>query len=225
MFEFLFLDLDDTLLDFRKAEAIAAAKTFQAVGLEPTEARITRYSQINKLHWQMLERGELTREQVLVRRFSCLFRELGLDADAAACKESYESFLCAGHYFMDGAEELLAYLFPRYKLYLASNGITRVQTARLASAGIGKYFSGIFLSQDMGANKPSPLYFRRCFARIPGFDPGRAMIVGDSLTSDIKGGRGAGIQTCWYNPRGETPLEGIHPDYEIRHLLDLKTLL
>lgn len=225
MFQYLFLDLDDTLLDFHKAEAIAVEKAFRDQGIQPTESLIRRYSEVNKLHWQMLERGEITREQVLVQRFAYLFRELGIPADPEACKNSYEDHLCVGYYFIDGAQDLLAYLSPRYQLYLASNGTAWVQEARLKSSGIGRYLDGVFISQYLGANKPSPAFFEACFRAIPGFDPDRALIIGDSLTSDILGGNNAGIQTCWFNPHNTPLLPGFHVDYEIHRLAELKTFL
>lgn len=225
MFRFLFLDLDDTLLDFHKAEAIAVDKAFRAVGVQPTPELIARYSAVNKLHWQMLERGELTREEVLVERFAYLFREQGIPADPAACKTYYEDYLCLGHFFMPGAEDILAYLAPRYRLYLASNGTARVQESRLKSAGIGGYFEQVFISQHLGANKPSRAFFQRCFARIPDFHPEQALMVGDSLTSDIRGANGAGMAACWLNPRHEARLPDVTVDYEIRALAELREFL
>lgn len=225
MFQYIFLDLDDTLLDFRRAESIAIARTFREVGLEPTEALIAHYSQVNKLHWQMLERGELTRAQVLLQRFQYLFRELGIHARPEHCQELYEAYLCIGHYFIEGAQDILDYLRPKYRLFLASNGTARVQDARLQSSGIGAYLEDQFISERIGADKPSPEFFRRSFARIPGFDPEKAMIIGDSLTSDIQGGNNAGIKTCWFNPQGKRPNVPVHIDYEIRTLAQLKTIL
>ena len=131
MIEFLFLDLDDTILDFHKAEHLAIAKTFRSFGLDPTQAVLDRYSQINKEHWQMLERKELTREQVLVQRFAALFAEQGLAADAKAVAAQYETNLSIGHYFLPGAEKALARLSKKYKLYLASNGTASVQKGRM----------------------------------------------------------------------------------------------
>ena len=225
MFRFLFLDLDDTLLDFHKAEAIAVDKAFRAVGVQPTPELIARYSAVNKLHWQMLERGELTREEVLVERFAYLLRVQGIQADPAACKAYYEDYLCLGHFFMPGAEDILAYLAPRYRLYLASNGTARVQESRLKSAGIGGYFEQVFISQHLGANKPSRAFFQRCFARIPDFQPEQALMVGDSLTSDIRGANGAGMAACWLNPRHEARLPDVTVDYEIRALAELREFL
>ena len=225
MIEFLFLDLDDTILDFHKAERLALAKTFRSFGLEPTESVMARYSQINKAHWERLERKELTREEVLVGRFNCLFQEVGLTVDAEKCARAYEDNLSVGHYFLPGALEALEGLHRKYKLYLASNGTAKVQAGRLESANISHYFQEIFVSQEIGANKPDLAYFHRCFAKIPGFDPKRAMMVGDSLTSDILGGIQAGMATCWVNPEGKPCREDIRPDYEIKALHRLEALL
>ena len=210
MFQFLFFDLDDTLLDFHRAEAIAVSKAFRDMGVTPTPERIRQYSAVNKRHWQMLEQGLLTREQVLVQRFACLFQELDIPADPVACQAAYEEYLCVGHYFIEGAEALLAALAPKYRLYLASNGTARVQESRLKSAGIGPYFEQVFISQNLGANKPSPAFFQRCFARIPDFDPKKALMIGDSLTSDIRGANGAGIAACWFNPGGSPSARYFH---------------
>jgi 2-haloacid dehalogenase len=225
VFEFLFLDLDDTILDFHKAEHLALGKTFRGFGLEPTEEVMARYSQINKAHWERLERKELTREEVLVGRFAVLFHEFGLEVDPVLCARTYENNLSVGHYFLPGAQEALQSLSKKYKLYLASNGTSRVQWPRLESSGIGKYFQDIFISQDMGADKPSLAYFNSCFARIPGFDVSRAMMVGDSLTSDIRGGINTGMRTCWVNPGHKKGREDIPADYEIESLGQLEALL
>ena len=223
MIEFLFLDQDDTILDFQKAERLALAKTLESFGLPPTDTVLARYHEINREHWERLERKELTRQQVLVGRFAALFAEMGLSAQAEQVARAYEENLSQGHYFLPGAEEALKSLSKKYKLYLASNGTARVQAGRLKSAGIIPYFQEIFVSEEMGYNKPDPAYFDACFARIPGFRKERAMMVGDSLTSDILGGIQAGIATCWVNPHHKTG--EIHPDYEIESITQLEALL
>lgn len=225
MYKFLFLDLDNTILDFNKAERIALSKTLSDMGIDPTPAVCARYSQINKLHWERLERKELTREQVLVGRFAMLLEELGQRADPALCKDIYEKYLSIGHYFLPGALEALEGLSGKYRLYLASNGTASVQASRLKSAGIGPLFEKIFISQEIGADKPSQEYFDRCFAQIPDFNRKQAMIVGDSLTSDILGGQNAGIATCWVNPEGKPSRPDIRVDYEIKRLTELVPLL
>ena len=222
-FEFLLIDLDDTILDFHKAEYIALGKTLESFGLAPSEQVRARYSLINKAHWERLERKELTREQVLVGRFGVLFSEYGITVDPRECARRYEQNLSVGHYFLPGAREALESLSRKYKLYMVSNGTARVQIGRLESADISHFFREIFISQQVGVNKPDKEFFTRSFAKIPDFDPKKAIIVGDSLTSDIQGGINAGIATCWVNP-GHKP-QTIPADYEIESLAQLEALL
>ena len=225
MMEFLFLDLDDTILDFQKAERLAISRTFRSFGLEPTEQVLERYHVINRLHWERLERGELTRDQVLTGRFQMLFEELGIPAQPQAIAKGYEHNLGLGHYFLPGAKEALDTLRGKYRLFLASNGTASVQHSRLTSAGLYPYFEEVFVSQALGANKPSRAFFDACAARIPGYDPRKALMVGDSLTSDILGGINAGMKTCWVCPRGTQGRPDIVPDYRIEALSQLPELL
>ena len=225
MIEFLFLDLDDTILDFHKAEHIAIAKTFRQFGFDPTEEVLDRYTAINIAHWQMLERGELTRAEVLVKRFEALFREYDVVCDAAAVARSYEEYLSIGHFFLPGAEEAVEKLSRKYRLYLASNGTAKVQKGRMTSANLYRFFEKCFVSEEMGHNKPSRTYFDLAFSQIPDFDPARAIMVGDSLTSDIRGGINAGIRTCWVNPRHLEADPDTPADYEIESLAQLEALL
>ena len=224
MIEFLFLDLDDTILDFHKAERIAISKTIREFGVEPTEEILSLYHEINKWHWEQLELGKLTRAEVLVNRFGVLFEKLGATVDAPRCAKVYEKNLSTGHWFLPGAEEAVKALSKKYRLFLASNGTAVVQKGRMTSANLYRFFETVFVSQDIGHNKPSKAYFDACFARIPGFDKEKAMIVGDSLSSDIRGGINAGIKTVWVNPDHKDSGD-IRPDYEIEYLYQLESLL
>ena len=225
MFEFLFLDLDDTILDFHKAERLAIAKTIRQFGLEPTEEVLHRYHLINKWHWEQLELGKLTRPEVLENRFGVLFEEFGVQADKTACARAYEQNLSIGHYFLPGAEEAVDRLSKKYRLFLASNGTASVQKGRMTSANLYRFFEKVFVSQEIGHNKPSPEYFEAAFSQIPDFDKSKCLMVGDSLTSDIRGGIRAGIKTCWVNPDHLPGREDIKPDYEIEYLHQLESLL
>ena len=225
MMEFLFLDLDDTILDFHKAERLAISRTFRSFGLEPTDQVLERYHVINRQHWERLERGELTRDQVLTGRFQMLFEELGIPAQPQAVAKGYEHNLGLGHYFLPGAKEALDALRGKYRLFLASNGTASVQHSRLTSAGLYPYFEKVFVSQALGANKPSRAFFDACAAQIPGFDPRKALMVGDSLTSDILGGINAGMKTCWVCPPEAQGRPDIVPDYRIEALSQLPELL
>ena len=225
MIEILFLDLDDTILDFHKAERLAIARTFTAFDLEPTEEILNRYHDINLLHWQMLERGELTRPQVLTGRFRMLFEELGRQVDAQAVAQVYERNLGIGHFFLPGALEAVQTLQKDYRLFLASNGTATVQHSRLTSAGLYPYFEKVFVSQELGYNKPAKAFFDACAREIPGYAPEKALMVGDSLSSDILGGINAGLPTCWVNPCHKPHPENITPDYQIEGLSQLPELL
>ena len=225
MIRFVLLDLDDTILDFHRAEAEAMSKTFLRLGIEPTDRLVQRYSEVNAAHWRMLERGEIKRPQVLTGRFRQLFSEIGADCDPEQTQQIYEAYLSQGHYFIPGAEQLLKDLHGDYLLYLVSNGNAVVQEGRLQSADIAPYFEGIFISELIGADKPSREYFDRCFAQIPDFEPEQAILIGDSPTSDVLGGINAGVKTCWFNPHHRPLHPEIRADYEIDRLPDVPALL
>lgn len=223
MVELLLLDLDDTILDFHKAERVSIAKTLQFFGAEPTEPVLARYHAINKWHWEQLEQGLITREKLLVSRFSMLFDELEIKADPDACSRHYMEQLASRHYFMPGAEMALESLQGKYRLFLVSNGTADVQRRRMESANLYRFFEDVFISQEIGVEKPSKLFFDRCFEKIPGFDAAKAMIAGDSLSSDMQGGRNAGIATCWVNPGKKPANETV--DYVIEGIDQLPGLL
>ena len=225
MMKYILLDLDDTILDFSWAERQAICRTLTAFGIEPTEEVCALYSRINLEHWRRLERKEITREELQVSRFRQLQQELGVEGDAKRFADTYVSHLSQGHCFLPGALETLQVLQKSHRLFLVTNGTAPVQYGRLKSADLFKYFEKIFISEEVGANKPHKEFFDRCFSEIPGFEPAEAMIVGDSLSSDIRGGINAGIATCWVNTRGRAPRADIQPDYEIEALPQLLPIL
>ena len=218
-------DLDDTLFDFHKAEKIALTKTLVHFGIDPTEETLALYSTINAAHWKRLELGEISREEVKVGRYRELFKTIGVECDPVKATAYYESMLAIGHYFMPGAPELLEELYRKYRLYIVSNGTAKVQEGRIGSSGIAKYMDGIFISQILGANKPDKQFFDICFAEIPDFSLSETVIIGDSLSSDIKGGINAGITTVWFNPKGIENDNDIKPDYTIKDLSEVPGLL
>lgn len=225
MIKTVLLDLDDTILDFKKAEGIAVRRTLTELGVPVNDEIAARYSELNAAQWRALEAGEITRAQVLTRRFELLYKELGVERSAEETQRKYEAYLSQGHYFLPGAEALLETLFEKYDLYLVSNGNAVVQEGRLKSANISHYFKEIFISEHIGADKPTKTFFDRCFAQIPDFAKEAAILVGDSLTSDIQGGINAGVMTCWFNPHHKPKNPNIPADYEIENLSDLPPLL
>ena len=225
MIKSVFIDLDDTIFDFHKAEVIALSEMLAKFKIEPSDVMKERYSKINKSQWELLERKEKTREAVLTDRFTIFFSEIGARVDSKKAREIYEYRLGCGHFFIDGATDLLEALYGKYDLYLASNGTESVQTRRIASSGISKYFKEIFISQKIGADKPSSEYFEKCFAMIPNFSKENAIVIGDSLTSDILGGKNAGIKTCLFNPNQKENHTKITPDFEVKSLAQIPALL
>ena len=225
MIKNLLIDLDDTIFDFHLAEKIALSKTLNDFGIEPSLDVVTAYSEINASLWRQLEAGTMTREAVLVGRFEILFSKLQILADAKEARRSYEKNLSRGHYFTDGAEELLKKLYGSKRLYLASNGTASVQRPRIDSSGIEKYFDGIFISEEVGFNKPDERFFEAIFNTIPEFKKEETLILGDSLTSDIKGGIDSGILTCYFNARGKSADGGITPHFTVDSLYEIPKLL
>ena len=224
-FQNLFFDLDDTLLDFHAAEHRAVSLTLEHFGVTPTEDKCALYSKLNLEQWKKLEKGEISRAEVKINRFARFFEQTGLAVEPKAAAAFYEARLSEGYYFMPGAEELIHRLYGKRRLFIVTNGTARVQQGRMADAGITRYFSGIFISELLGADKPSKAFFDACFAQIPDFRKSETTLIGDSLTSDICGGKAAGLYTIWYNPRHEAlPENSVQPDKIIADLAEIPAL-
>ena len=226
MIKFIFLDLDDTILDFHKGEMQAISKALRTIGIEPWDRLITRYMEINVGRWRALERGEITRDDVIYGRFEKLFEEFSINENPIGFQGIYQELLAKEHEFIPGAKELLDALknSGKYSLYIATNGIPEVQWPRINDSGIRDYFEDIFISYDFGVAKPNRNFFERCFEKIPGFNRDECIIVGDNPASDIKGGINAGIKTCHFDRRNTTYTD-ILPDYRITNILELLSLL
>ena len=225
MLKYILFDLDDTIFDFSKAERVAITEVFDKIGIEPSEKNIERYCEINRECWGMLERGEMTREEIVVLRFDRFFSEFNLDFSPKMTQEMYVRALGSHHYFIEGAENVLSALSKKYKLYAVTNGLFAVQSPRIHDARLDRFFDGYFISEDIGFSKPRVEFFDIAFSKIEGFEKEKAIIVGDSLQSDILGGKNAGVRTCYYNPNNKENKGKIIPDYEIKKLSELPRLL
>ena len=222
----ILLDLDDTILDFHKAEKEALKKALHKIGVEPTEALLKRYSEINLSQWKLLELGKLTHAEVKINRYRIFFEECGIYASPEETAKCYEHNLAYEHEKVEGALALLQKLHGKYRLYAASNGTYEVQKRRIEESGIKPYFEDFFISKKIGFYKPDKKFFDYCFAHIPDFKLEESVIVGDSLSSDILGGKNAGLTTIWYQrDRNVTDNGTIHPDYRIFELCELPDLL
>lgn len=220
-------DIDGTLLDFPAAERAAVRACFARFGLgECTDEMLSEYSRINIKYWQALERGEMTKPAILVGRFTEFFANHGIDPAAAGpVNAEYQIRLGDTVVFHEGALETILALKGRVLQYAVTNGTKTAQQRKLARSGLDTLLDGAFISDDIGAEKPDPVFFDAVFAAIGSIPRPQTLIVGDSLTSDIAGGVRAGIRTAWYNPAGAENTSGLPIDHELRSLREVESLL
>lgn len=212
-------DVDGTLLDFLYSQRYAITKCFRSTGREITEEQIERYSQINDEFWKRHERGEVTRDELLAGRFEKLFTELAIhDIDVKKFQKEYEEALGSVFSHIDDSLTVCKSLSGYVRQYAVTNGNVSIQKRKLKLSGLLETLDGLFVSEEVGAPKPSSAFFDHCLERIEEKDRSKILIVGDSLTSDIKGGIQAGIATCWYRPDTAVNDSPCRPDYEISDL-------
>ena len=222
----ILFDADDTLFDFKRAEHEAVKDVLALVGLPDTDEIISKYSEINKGYWKMLERGEITKKDLFIARWKSFLDFYGLtDTDAKMIANHYLTMLSQKCYLLDGAEELCEKLCGKFRLFIVTNGYSVVQHGRFDKSPIRKYFEDMFISEEMGAEKPTKAYFDAVFSRIPDFDPEKSVIIGDSLSSDIKGGINAGIDTCWYNPKMANAPENLSITHTVSKLSEIENIV
>ncbi len=220
-------DVDGTLLDFSIAESTAIRSLFGEFDLgECTDEMVRRYSKINEGFWQRLERNEITKEQVLIGRFEAFFAEQGIDPGLArSFNAKYQLRLGDTAVCRDDSLSLARTLRGKVRQYVVSNGTVAAQTKKLRLSGLGVLMDGIFLSDELGVEKPNKAFFDKVLEAVSPENLSEVMIVGDSLTSDMQGGINAGIRTCWYNP-DRKPLPAEYPvDLVISDLHELIPLL
>ena len=220
----LLLDLDNTLLDFNKAEYFAIKQVLEKYGLPADDQTIKTYSAINLKYWKRFEKGEIAKSDIFENRFIDLFAILNVSRDEKAFSKDYFAALSEGYYTVDGAKEILSHLKSKgYFLVAATNGVSLTQYKRIDCSGLKPYFDAVLVSEDTGHQKPEREYFDYIVNNIPEKDKRKILIVGDSQSSDILGGINSGIDTCWYNPKGET--EQYKSKYQIKKLEELKAIL
>ncbi len=228
-YDWLLFDADNTLFDFDDAEAKALAHTFADFNLPYAPAVGETYHVINAEIWREFEQGRITSAQLRTERFARLFAALQAKVDAGAFSARYLRHLANGTRLIDGAEEVIGalngYFDPaqhkRYHIALITNGLKDVQRPRLARSALANAFDAVIISDEEGVAKPDPALFDIAFARMGQPDKTAVLIIGDSLSSDIQGGINYGIDTCWYNPKGNPNPNGVTPTYEIGHLSQL----
>lgn len=223
----VFWDLDQTLLDFDRSMEYALQAVFAQYGLKINEEMTARYSVINRSYWLRLESGELSKEQVTVGRFRTFFEELGIThVSPEELNVDYQRELGSVSFFMEGAKELVALLKERgYRQYVVTNGVNATQANKMRLSGLDRIMDGVFVSELMGYPKPRKEFFDGCFAALSDVDRNKCILVGDSLTSDMRGAENAGITSCWFNPEKQEKDVDVRTDYEIRRLEELISIL
>lgn len=227
MIKVILWDIDGTLLSFKLAERAAIRACFERFGLgEITDGMLAEYSAINARYWKRLELGELTKPQVLRGRFEEFFRAYGLDTGCVDdFNAEYQVRLGETVVFNDNAKELVERLRGRVRQYAVTNGTLVAQRGKLKNSGLDRLLDDVFISDVVGVEKPGKAFFDAVFAAIGTYEPDEVLIVGDSLTSDIKGGNNAGILCGWYNPDGAPVPEDLRVDYDIRDLNAVELIL
>lgn len=220
------LDADDTLLDFSKSEREAISKTLAEFSIPAENGIIDRYVEINLHCWKLLEDGKITRSYLDRLRFDMLFEEYGIkDKDSVAAGARYRAHLTDSGYVIDGCVDFLNEISQKYRLFLVTNGTRPTQIVRLQSAGIDGFFEEMFFSEQIGCAKPYKGFFDHVFSHIKNFDKSRAVLVGDSLSSDVLGANNAGVTAIWFNPKMQKNNGVAAPDYVVSGYGELENLL
>ena len=229
-YDYLLFDLDNTLFDFTKAEYIAFKNTADHFGLEYSEELYSLYSEINDRQWKRLERGEITLDFLKIERFRLLLLELGNTENeetykmATEMRDKYMHELSRQTCLIENADEVCHALAKEYRMFVITNGISMIQRSRIALSTLGDCFEDIFISEELGATKPSEAYFDVVLDKIGSSDRSKYLVIGDSLTSDCDGAIRYGIDVCRYNPAGKSD-EGRVLTYSIKNLTELYSVL
>ncbi len=219
------MDADETLFDFVKAEQAALANAFGRHGLKCPDGAIRAYREINADLWVQFESGQIEKDVLLVKRFAQLFERLGIGVDAHDFNAQYLVELGKGVDLIDGALEICRLLHEKGKhIYIVTNGASVSQRMRLEGSRIRTYISDIFISEDVGFQKPRKEYFDYVFQQLPPTDRSKIIMIGNSLTSDVQGGLNAGVDTCWFNKDGERNMTNLIPTYQISRLEEIALL-
>lgn len=232
-YRILLFDVDNTLLDFDANEEASFRSMVQVMGESLTEEMYETYKRLNRELWKRIEKNEITVEEGVNRRFSDLMALYGKTVDGRQWEKAYRSFLNQGIQEIPQVHQVLGRLKKeKYELYVITNGVTETQESRMSRSGLDQYFKELFISGRIGAGKPSGQFFDYVKSHIPGFDVKETLVIGDSLSSDIRGGKDAGIDTCWFTRETDEVLRekqiregGVRPDYVIGTLDEIFEIL
>ena len=224
-YEFLLFDADHTLFDFKTGEYYALKEALEYYNLPSSDEHIGRYSDINVKYWKMLERGEIDKKSLMLARFVEFATEYGFEDKAQELSDLYMINLAHQAQLFDGALEMIVELSKKYRLFIITNGVKSTQDGRFGISPITKYFEKIFISEVVGFEKPHKEFFNAVANGIDGFDPEKAIVIGDSLSSDIKGAINSGLDCIWYNPQKKDAPEGWNITYTVENFEEIVEIL
>lgn len=224
-YDLVILDLDNTLIDFDWMEVKALKEALEAFGVKHHSEMIEDYIAINNGLWADLEKGKYSKAAILTKRFDKLFEKYAIDAPSDEVNTYYLKSMKNHVMPFEGAMSLLEMLKDQTKVVCLTNGVKIAQEAKFEKAGFYPYFDQVIISDVVGIHKPDVRLFEYMADQVGMYEKSRMIIVGDSLTSDIKGGNNFGIQTVWFNPKEKSNEIGVHVDYEIKHLSELEGIL
>ena len=226
-YKYLLWDIDGTIINFELAERAAIRSLFERFKLgDCSDEMLMCYSQINKRYWQLMESGKIKKDKMLVERFIEFFSNKGINADIAAeFNKEYQIALCDTIVFNDDAIDIIKHQKKTCKIIIVTNGTEVVQEKKLERSGFNDIVDNVFISELVGFEKPNIKFFEKVILEVGIKDLKEALIIGDSLTSDIQGGHNIGIDTCWYNPKNEENTTLLSPTYTIRNLHELENII
>lgn len=225
MIKAVFLDVDNTLLDFHECAKSSMKSAMKDFGLEYREEMFPVFVTINDSLWSDIERGVLTRDGLAKIRWNTIFKTLGITANGVEFETVFSNYLWQSADTVPYAGELLKYLSGKYRVCITSNAVQEQQVTRLTNAGLMRYIDNLFTSGLIGSPKPSRGFFDGCFERLKNIGREEVIVIGDSLTADIKGGIDYGLKTCWFNYAGVTPPKSVKPDYTVDSLEEITKIL
>ena len=225
MFKAVFIDVDNTILDFNACAVVSMQAAMKDFGITFDESMLPVFFKINDSLWHDIELGKLTHDELMLIRWNKVFSALGIDADGVSFEKAFSANLRQSAEKIPYADELLSYLHGKYTVCVTSNAGQEQQIIRLNNAGLIKNIDYVFTSGLIGCQKPSKGFFDGCFSRLEGIGREDVIVIGDSLHADVKGAIDYGLAVCWFNRFEAIPADGIKPDHTVNSLIEITRLL
>lgn len=221
-YKYVLIDLDDTLLDFKRAELYAFNQLLNYFKINSSINYFELYKQVNQKLWADFELGLVAKEKLAIQRFEQTFKDLRLDYELM--NEIFLAFIAEASFPIEGAYDLLSHLKSRYKVYIISNGIKNLQLQRLNHSRIMEFVDGYVFSEETIKPKPDKSYFDYFLKKYNlKFIPEEFIIIGDSETSDLQAAINLEVDSIWYNPNlRKTSLKYSH---EVKELTKIKEII